>query len=66
MKIECYGCKHLFSSPDGAGGGLYLCNKYPGVVLGEWGHWTSEVDEPMGNTDCYEPSGTPIKKEAAP
>lgn len=52
---SCYGCKYLTSIPDGAGGGLYTCRKRPGLVLGEWGHWTDESDEPRtANGKCKE------------
>ena len=51
----CYRCKHLTSRADGAGGGTYGCRKCPGLVLGEWGHWTDERDEPRELEDgCYE------------
>lgn len=54
---SCKGCKHLDSIPDAAGGGLYKCMKRPGLVVGEWGHWTNpEYDEPTHSADwgCYE------------
>ena len=53
---SCYGCKHLTSYADGAGGGSYKCDKTPGLAVGEWGHWTDETDEPTHDTSqkCYE------------
>lgn len=54
MQIRCYGCKNLISKPDAAGGGIYTCRRFPRIVIEEWGYWTSKVDEPVGNTECYE------------
>ena len=49
----CYGCVNLRSVPDAAGGGTYFCWKTPGLVVGEWGHWTTEDDKPRVISDCY-------------
>jgi hypothetical protein len=57
-KKYCYGCKHLDSWPDAAGGGTYHCALRPGLVVGEWGHWTDESDKPKELAeDCYEGGG---------
>ena len=53
---HCYGCKHLITEVDAAGGGVYKCSKFPYVVVGEWGHWTDERDEPREINDCWEGS----------
>lgn len=56
MRKPCYGCKYLGSEPDGAGGGTYKCMKNPGMVVGEWGHWTSPIyDDPThpAEWDCW-------------
>ncbi len=52
---SCYGCKHLDSCMDGAGGGLYKCRQRPGVVVGEWGHWLG-TEEPCHPAEwgCWE------------
>jgi hypothetical protein len=42
--VDCLKCEFLISKMDDAGGGIYQCKKYPGIVLGEWGHWTDEED----------------------
>ena len=51
---HCYGCKHLKPCPDAAGGGTYHCALRPCLVIGEWGHWTDESDEPREINDCWE------------
>ena len=57
-KKYCYGCRHLLTFPDAAGGGTYGCRKRPGLVIGEWGHWTDERDKPERLAeDCYEETG---------
>lgn len=43
---QCYGCLELRVYPDAAGGGTYKCELLGGLVLGEWGHWTDERDQP--------------------
>ena len=54
MSNTCFGCIKLNSRPDAAGGGLYFCRDYPGLVLGEWGHWMSRPDEPKPlSENCY-------------
>ncbi len=54
MKKYCYGCEHLDGFPDGAGGGTYTCLLFPGIVVGEWGHWTNDGDEPTQIKDnCW-------------
>lgn len=52
--VKCYGCKYLLSKPDDAGGGVYLCQRFSGLVVGEWGYWADSADDPWGNTECYE------------
>lgn len=51
-QTECFGCPNLKSKSDAAGGGTYSCELYPGIVLGEWGHWTDENDTPRRLKDC--------------
>lgn len=48
---KCHDCPKLIQAADAAGGGTYKCKDYPGIVLGEWGHWTDK-DEP--NPICTE------------
>ncbi len=43
---HCYGCKHLNSSMDGAGGITYGCNLCSGLVIGEDAHWSRDEDKP--------------------
>lgn len=51
----CYGCKHLRSISDAAGGGIWTCAMSPGLVLAEWGHWVKDVEDPEPfRDDCYE------------
>lgn len=51
--LNCFGCKNLISEPDGAGGGIYRCKLAPGIIKGEWGHWTDEDDIPRPfNDEC--------------
>jgi phage N-6-adenine-methyltransferase len=38
VKNTCYGCKHLTSTADGAGGSTYKCDRLPRLVVGEYGH----------------------------
>ena len=53
---ECFGCVHLRSQADGAGGGLYLCAMVPGLVRGAWGHWTDDTDVPREvRAGCWRP-----------
>lgn len=48
--IDCYKCNHVITKSDGAGGGIVQCEKLGGVVLGEYGHWTDENDDPTTDT----------------
>lgn len=62
MKAKhCYGCKHLYSTCDSAGGGLYHCKQSsPGLIIGEYGHWTDESDKPKPlHDDCWDGEGKP-------
>ncbi len=53
--MECYGCCHLQSYADGAGGGIFKCDNTAGLVIGEYGHWTDDSDTPRPyDDDCYE------------
>lgn len=54
-KKSCLGCKDLIAKSDGAGGGIYHCKNHGGLVIGEWGHWTDDSDEPgyWLERNCY-------------
>lgn len=54
-KKSCLGCKDLITKSDGAGGGFYKCKNRGGLVIGGWGHWTDDSDEPRYNLEdnCY-------------
>ena len=45
----CHGCRNLKAVPDDTGGGLYLCTRYPGLVVGGYGGIYE--DEPRGCDD---------------
>lgn len=53
-EISCRTCRHFAGIPDGAGGGTYYCRKFPGLVLGEWGHWIGNDEPNIANEDCWE------------
>jgi len=48
----CHGCPYLLTESDIAGGGVYKCAQYYGLILGEWGHWTDERDAPRPLESC--------------
>lgn len=48
----CYGCKHLNSEWDGAGGTTFKCGRVPGLVVGYVGAFDN--DEPHEANNCYE------------
>ena len=50
---NCYGCIHLYSQSDAAGGGTYHCALHR-LVIGEWGHWMKVSDRPKEIDGCWE------------
>lgn len=55
MPKHCYGCKYLVDQAN-AGGGVYKCTRWLGIVRGGWERWTGKRNEPtpLFEEDCYE------------
>jgi hypothetical protein len=54
----CFNCIHLRNEMDAAGGGTYECDRRPGLVLAEYGHWVRIPEAPIPlKKNCKEFTG---------